>query len=311
MESVAVIKTNNLSKDYKRLFKPKTRALDSLTITVPQGSVYGFLGPNGAGKTTTIKILMDLIKASNGSATVLGRPSYDVEVKGMIGFLPDSPAFSPQLTAFEFLNICAKLLKIPSDIRANRIKNVLETVKMIAHSREKIGSFSRGMLQRIGIAQAILNQPKLLILDEPLLGLDPYGRQEFKQIICNEQSKGTSVFFSSHILSDVEEICDHIAILNKGKMLCAGRIDELLTTSGIKAIIAPGNDEALKELVTIATATLRREDGSWILSFNNDNEIKAKLEDIIKKFPQAIVISASYEKLEDFFFRIIKGDVVV
>lgn len=307
----AVIKTNNLSKVYKRLFKPKTHALDSLTITVPKGSVYGFLGPNGAGKTTTIKILMDLIKASSGSATVLGRPSYDVEVKGLIGFLPDSPAFSPQLTAFEFLNICAKLLKIPSDLRVNRIETVLETVKMSRHSRDKIGSFSRGMLQRIGVAQAILNEPKLLILDEPLLGLDPYGRQEFKQIILGEQAKGTSVFFSSHILSDVEEICDHIAILDKGKMLCAGRIDELLTASGTKAIIAPENDEALKELVTIAITTSRRDDGSWVLTFDNSNEIKIKLEDATKKFPQAIEISASHEKLEEFFFRIIKGDGAV
>lgn len=311
MGSEAVIQTNNLSKVYKRLFKPKTRALDSLTITVPQGSVYGFLGPNGAGKTTTIKILMDLIKASSGSATVLGRPSYDVEVKGMIGFLPDSPAFSPQLTAFEFLNICAKLLRIPSENRANRIKIVLDAVKMSDHSRDKIGSFSRGMLQRIGVAQAILNQPKLLILDEPLLGLDPYGRQEFKQIIRSEQAKGTSVFFSSHILSDVEEICDHIAILNKGKMLCAGRIDELLSTSGIKVVIAPKNDEVLKELITIATATSRRDDGSWILTFENDHQIKTKLEDITNKFPETIEVSASHEKLEDFFFRIIKGDGVV
>lgn len=304
MESEAVIITEGLSKVYKRLFKPSVKALDTLSISVPKGSVFGFLGPNGAGKTTTIKILMDLIKASSGTAAVLGKPSYDVEVKGMIGFLPDSPAFSPQLTAYEFLNICGKLLKIPSERRSARIENVLDAVKMSPHARDKIGSFSRGMLQRIGVAQAILNEPKLLILDEPLLGLDPYGRQEFKQIILGEQAKGTSVFFSSHILSDVEEICDHIAILNKGKMLCCGKIDDLLAASGSKAVVAPNNDDLLKELVTSAVTTSKRDDGSWILTFENSSEIKAMLTKAVEKFPQSIKISASHEKLEDFFFRI-------
>ena len=140
---------------------------------------------------------MDLIKATSGKAYVLGRPSSDVEVKAKIGFLPDSPAFSPQLTAREFLNICAKLLRLPPEGRPERIEEVLETVKMADHAKDKIGSFSRGMLQRIGVAQAILNKPELLILDEPLLGLDPFGRQEFKNIILEQQKRGTSVFFST------------------------------------------------------------------------------------------------------------------
>ncbi len=308
MGTETVIQTENLTKVYKRLFKAGKKALDSLTISVPRGSVFGFLGPNGAGKTTTIKILMDLIKASNGTATVLGKPSYDVEVKGHIGFLPDSPAFSPQLTAYEFLNICGKLLKIPSTERALRIEQVLATVKMSQHGREKIGSFSRGMLQRIGVAQAILNKPSLLILDEPLLGLDPYGRQEFKQIIRGQQAEGTSVFFSSHILSDVEEICDNFAILNKGKLLCAGRLDALLTASGFSATIKPNNDEILKELIIMSESTNRKEDGSWILSFAKGNEIKEKIEAISAKSPDVVKLTAGHEKLEDFFFRTLEED---
>lgn len=140
----AVIRTENLSKTYKRWFRPGTCALNDLTITVPKGSIFGFLGPNGAGKTTTIKILMDLIKCTAGKAYVLGKPSYDVDVKAKIGFLPDSPAFSPQLTAYEFLNICAKLLRLPSEVRPGRIEEVLSDVKMADHARDKIGSFSRG-----------------------------------------------------------------------------------------------------------------------------------------------------------------------
>ena len=181
----AVIQTENLSKVYKRWFRPGTFALNNLTITVPRGSIFGFLGPNGAGKTTTIKILMDLIKATSGKAYVLGRPSSDVEVKAKIGFLPDSPAFSPQLTAREFLNICAKLLRLPSEGRAERIEEVLETVKMAEHAKEKIGSFSRGMLQRIGVAQAILNKPELLILDDPCLGLDTASRRNFMEMLVD------------------------------------------------------------------------------------------------------------------------------
>ncbi len=308
MGAETVIQTENLTKIYKRLFKAGNRALDSLTISVPKGSVYGFLGPNGAGKTTTIKILMDLIKCSSGTAFVLGKPSYDVEVKGHIGFLPDSPAFSPQLSAYEFLNICGKLLKIPSADRGPRIEEVLQTVKMYPHMKDKIGSFSRGMLQRIGVAQAILNQPDLLILDEPLLGLDPYGRQEFKQIILGQQARGTSVFFSSHILSDVEEICDHVAILNKGKLLCAGRLDNLLGAKGFTVIIPPHHDDILKELITMASNTSRKEDGTWVLSFPQDDGIKEKVNSITARSSETINVSASHEKLEEFFFRTLDED---
>ena len=304
----AVIQTENLSKVYKRWFRPGTFALNNLTITVPRGSIFGFLGPNGAGKTTTIKILMDLIKATNGKAYVLGRPSSDVEVKGKIGFLPDSPAFSPQLTAREFLNICAKLLRLPSEGRAERIEEVLETVKMAEHAKEKIGSFSRGMLQRIGVAQAILNKPELLILDEPLLGLDPFGRQEFKNIILEQQKRGTSVFFSSHILSDVEEICNRIAILNKGKLLCTGRLDELLACSGTSVTIAPGHDDILKELIAMAAGTEKQPDGAWVLNFGRNEEAVQRAEALSVKNPGALMISAMHENLEEFFFQTLEKD---
>ena len=303
-----VIQTEWLSKCYRHWFSRGPKALDNLSISVPRGSVFGFLGPNGAGKTTTIKILMDLIKPTEGSATVLGKPAYDVEVKKRIGFLPDSPAFSKQLTAREFLSICAKLLRIPSDIRNETIEETLETVKMADHAKEKLGSFSRGMLQRIGVAQALLNKPELLILDEPLLGLDPYGRQEFKQIIIEQQKKGTSVFFSSHILSDVEEICDRIAILKKGHLLCTGKLDDLLAASGINVVIAPGADKVFRELMVDAEGSVKNPDGGWTLQFpHHATHIKDRVEELKKEFPDAVTLSASREKLEDFFFRTVEN----
>ena len=303
-----VIKTEGLSKCYRHWFSRGPKALDNLTISVPRGSVFGFLGPNGAGKTTTIKILMDLIKPTEGSATVLGKPAYDVDVKKRIGFLPDSPAFSKQLTAREFLSICAKLLRIPSDVRNETIEEALHTVKMAEHAKEKLGSFSRGMLQRIGVAQAILNKPELLILDEPLLGLDPYGRQEFKQIIIEQQKKGSSVFFSSHILSDVEEICDRIAILKKGHLLCTGELNALLAASGVNVVIAAGADEIFKELMADAEGSVKNPDGGWTLSFpHNAPHLMEKIEGLKKEHPDALTISASREKLEDFFFRTVEN----
>jgi len=304
-----VIEVEGLSKNYKRWFSSKgTKALDNLTISVPRGSVFGFLGPNGAGKTTTIKILMDLIKPTGGSALVLGKPAYDVNVKKQIGFLPDSPAFSKQLTAREFLVICARLLKIPSEVRNETIEEALHTVKMSDHAREKLGSFSRGMLQRIGVAQAILNKPELLILDEPLLGLDPYGRQEFKQIIIEQQKKGTSVFFSSHILSDVEEICDRIAILKKGHLLCTGELDKLLAASGVNVVIEPGHEAIFKELMADAEGSIKNPDGGWTLSFpHNKPELMKKIEEMKTANPDGMAISSSREKLEDFFFRTVEN----
>ena len=210
------------------------KPVEGIQTLVSSRNICGFLGPNGAGKTTTIKILMDLIKATSGKAYVLGRPSSDVEVKAKIGFLPDSPAFSPQLTAREFLNICAKLLRLPSEGRAERIEEVLETVKMAEHAKEKIGSFSRGMLQRIGVAQAILNKPELLILDEPTSGLDVLSRDELMDILSDYVADGEhSVIFSTHITADLEQIADSIAYLHNGQLLFQENKDDLLQEYGV------------------------------------------------------------------------------
>lgn len=299
-----VIKTEGLTKNYGWfLWKRKTPALDCLNIEIQSGSVFGFLGPNGAGKTTTIKLVMGLIKPTAGKAFALGVEADDIEVKNRIGFLPDNPAFSSQLTAYEFLNICAKLLRIPSNTRRARINEVLEIVKMTKHAKSKLGTFSRGMTQRIGIAQAILNRPELLILDEPLLGLDPYGRQELKDIILEQKRNKTTVFFSSHILSDVEEICDSFAILNNGKLLCCGGLNELLASDGCLVRIS-NCDEAVKELMGDATETLKKSQHEWELIFKNtsrqtDDKIKAAA----AKYSGKLQISASKEHLQDFFFR--------
>ena len=306
-----IIQTEKLTKDYSTWLRKAARpALDQLTISIPKGCVFGFLGPNGAGKTTTIKILMGLIRPTGGTATVLGKPYDDVESKNRIGFLPDSPAFTPTLSATEFLDVCARLLKIPAERRKKRIEEVLEIVRMTQHAKSKIGTFSRGMLQRIGIAQAILNDPELLILDEPLLGLDPYGRQEFKEIILGQKRDfHASVFFSSHILSDVEEICDCISILNKGRLLCSGPLQILLSGGGKGVTVDVRSEDALRELVVFANQTNRIADGEWELLFEQkDPAVEAKINELVGRFGDRVQIRNANEELESFFFKKIEQD---
>ena len=308
-----VIQTENLTKSYSSWFRKAARpALNQLTISIPRGCIFGFLGPNGAGKTTTIKILMGLIRPTGGTAVVLGKPYDDVESKNRIGFLPDSPAFTPSLSAVEFLDVCARLLKIPSAQRKQRVEEVLEIVRMTPHAKSKIGTFSRGMLQRVGIAQAILNKPDLLILDEPLLGLDPYGRQEFKEIILGQKNNfNASVFFSSHILSDVAEICDSISILNKGRLLCAGKLSDLLshdTGNGILVKIVKC-DEAVKELMTSADNVQKKENDEWELTFKTATpELEKKIADLSARFGDSVKRLNAKEDLETFFFGKIEED---
>ena len=306
-----VIQTENLTKSYSSWFRKAARpALNRLTISIPRGCIFGFLGPNGAGKTTTIKILMGLIRPTGGTAVVLGKPYDDVESKNRIGFLPDSPAFTPSLSAVEFLDVCARLLKIPSAQRKQRVEEVLEIVRMTPHAKSKIGTFSRGMLQRVGIAQAILNKPALLILDEPLLGLDPYGRQEFKEIILGQKNNfNASVFFSSHILSDVAEICDSISILNKGHLLCAGPLSTLLSGGGDGVTVDVRSEDALRELVIYADQVRRLGQGEWELLFRqNDPAVMKVIEEQTRRFAGLVEIRRASEDLESFFFKKIEED---
>ncbi|MBO7148179.1 MAG: ABC transporter ATP-binding protein [Lentisphaeria bacterium] len=306
-----VIQTEDLTKSYDSWFKKASRpALNKLNISIPKNCIFGFLGPNGAGKTTTIKILMGLIRPTGGKAVVLGKPYDDVESKNRIGFLPDSPAFTPTLSALEFLDVCARLLKIPSDTRKQRVEEVLEIVRMAPHAKSKIGTFSRGMLQRIGIAQAILNKPDLLILDEPLLGLDPYGRQEFKEIIlAQKQQFQASVFFSSHILSDVAEICDNISILNKGKLLCAGPLDTLLSGGGEGVTVDISGTVHVRELITEADQVVKKGNEEWELFFKKpESALLSRINNLSEQFCDAVQIRKGGEDLESFFFKKIEED---
>jgi len=223
------IETIGLTKRYGHWYqRQKLLAVDHLNLAVPRGKLFGFLGPNGAGKSTTIKMLLGLIHATEGSATVLGEPITNEAVRARIGFLPEDPAFGGHLKTDEFLKLMARMLHIPRSEIKQRVEEALEFVGLTERSKSRIHEFSRGMLQRLGIAQALINRPDLVILDEPLNGLDPHGRRDLKRMFFELKSRGCTVFFSSHILSDVQDLCDHIAILNRGKLIVVGELNNLL-----------------------------------------------------------------------------------
>jgi ABC-2 type transport system ATP-binding protein len=206
--------------------RPK-RALYPLDLTVEEGEIFGFLGPNGAGKTTTLKMLMGLVFPTAGSARILGREWTDPEVKAQIGFLPEQPYFYDYLTAHELLDYYGQLSGVPAKDRKRRIKEVLARVGLTDVKGLQLRKFSKGMLQRVGIAQAILHDPKLVFFDEPMSGLDPLGRREVRDLMEQLKREGKTVFFSTHILSDAEALCDRVGIIHKGQLRGVGEVEEL------------------------------------------------------------------------------------
>jgi ABC-2 type transport system ATP-binding protein len=223
------IRTEALTKHYSVGFwRPRPYvALDSLTLEVAPGDVFGFLGPNGAGKTTTLKLLMQLLFPTSGIAEILGRPAGDVAVRRRIGYLPENPYFYDNLTAEELLVYFAGLFGLSrSDARA-RTTRLLDEVGIGAERRLHLRKFSKGMIQRVGIAQALINDPELVFFDEPMSGLDPLGRREVRELILRLRDRGVTVFFSSHVLADAEALCNRVAIVAKGRLAAAGRLSDL------------------------------------------------------------------------------------
>ena len=231
---MAAIETLALEKSYSGGFwrKKSKCALRPLTLSVPEGEVFGYLGPNGAGKTTTLKLLMGLVFPTGGSAKILGMDLHDPRVKAQIGFLPEQPYFYDYLTARELLHYYAALSGVTPRERSRRVAAVLERVGLTDASSLQLRKYSKGMLQRVGIAQAIIHDPKLVFLDEPMSGLDPVGRREVRDLIESLKAEGKTVFFSTHILSDAEALCDRVAVLNRGELRGVGVVADL--TSHVK-----------------------------------------------------------------------------
>jgi ABC-2 type transport system ATP-binding protein len=223
------IDIDGLTKDYKVGFwRPRPyRALDHLSLQVEAGEAFGFLGPNGAGKTTTLKLLMQLVFPTSGRASILGRPLGDLAARHRIGYLPENPYFYDNLTAEELLEYFASLFGYSPLDRRQRASRLLDDVGIGAERRMQLRKYSKGMVQRVGIAQALLNDPEVLFLDEPMSGLDPLGRRDIRELILRLRARGTTVFFSSHILSDAETLCSRVAIVAGGRLATVGRLRDM------------------------------------------------------------------------------------
>lgn len=228
--SPVAIRVSGLRKVFQLGFQVgrTSEVLKGVDLEVPHRSCFGFLGPNGAGKTTTIKTIIGLIAPTQGSVTLLGQPPSDAKNRARVGFLPENPSFHDHLTGREALQFASDLLGMPRATRADRIEAVLDIVKIRYASDLQVRRYSKGMTQRLGIAQAILHEPELVILDEPMSGLDPIGRRDIKDLIVKLHGEGRTVFFSTHIISDVEEVCDEVAIVVGGKVTRSGRVAEML-----------------------------------------------------------------------------------
>ncbi len=225
-----VIEITNLTKDYEVGFfrKRKVRALDSLSLSIDHGQIFGFLGANGAGKTTTLKLLMRLIFPTTGSARILGHDIQDVSMHQRIGYLPENPYFYDYLTAREFLDYCGEIFGLRPAQRKQRTADLLARVNLDEKRWDtQLRKFSKGMLQRVGLAQSLVNDPEIVFLDEPMSGLDPVGRREVRDLIGSLRDEGKTVFMCSHILSDIEVLCDRVAILKRGRLAQVGYLDEL------------------------------------------------------------------------------------
>jgi ABC-2 type transport system ATP-binding protein len=262
------IETVALSKHYG-----KVRAVDNLNLTVARGEVFGLLGPNGAGKTTTMLLLLGNVRPTSGHATLLGKPIGDTAVRRDIGFLPEKFQFHGFLTAREFLRLHGRLAGLRGSALETRIEAVVERVGLTAQVGARLGGFSRGMQQRIGLAQALVHDPHLVILDEPTSALDPLGRRDVRRIVDELRTEGKTVLLNSHVLSEVEATCDRVAIMNHGGIVAAGTIPELLTFGSLVEVeVEAMNDAALAAVRSVAqklrldrvpitrfTATLRAE----------------------------------------------------
>lgn len=290
-----------LEKTYKVGFWHQTQkyALRPLHLQVEDGEIFGFLGPNGAGKTTTLKLLMGLVFPSAGLARILGREWVDPAVKAQIGFLPEQPYFYDYLTAHELLEYYGQLSGVPAKIRTHRVEQVLEQVGLRDVRGVQLRKFSKGMLQRVGIAQAILHDPKVVFFDEPMSGLDPIGRREVRDLMEQLKREGKTVFFSTHILSDAEALCDRVAIIHKGELRGVGAVDDLTSSiQGKVEVLWQGTQipASIKALGAELHASADK-----VRAIINENQQDAAIDAIRRERLRLIAVTPVRTSLEAYF----------
>ncbi|HMD08592.1 MAG TPA: ABC transporter ATP-binding protein [Candidatus Acidoferrum sp.] len=304
----AAIDIENLTKDYPYgfLHLKKKRSLEGLTMQVESGEVFGFLGPNGAGKSTTIKLLVGLIFPDAGTASILGKPITDIEMHRDIGYLPEQPYFYDYLTAAEVLDYFARFHDLTAADRSERVARMLKKVGLETARKIQLRKYSKGMLQRVGLAQAILHDPKVVILDEPMSGLDPIGRREVRDIILELKREGRTVLFSTHILSDAEMLCDRVGVIVGGKLRGVGTPGEMvgMKAHGMEVLFElPGSGSIAAAVIAKATKT-----GDRYRLQVPEEELYTAVEQLRGAGAKILSVAQVKASLEEYFMHLIEAD---
>jgi ABC-2 type transport system ATP-binding protein len=307
LPDMPAIEIQGLSKDYavgfwRKQLRPALKALD---LVVHSGETFGFLGPNGAGKTTTLKLLMGIIFPTSGSARILDQDCRDPEVKRRVGFLPEQPYFYDYLSAPELLDYYAGLSGVAVDERKRKIPELLERVGLADVGNKQLRKFSKGMLQRVGIAQAIIHNPEVIFLDEPMSGLDPLGRHEIRELIQGLKDQGKTIFFSTHILSDAEALCDRVAVIHKGELRGIGVVNDLRSSSSEKSEVIWQGALALSAVSRLLLES--HVTGDTVRAAVASNSLDELLEGLRKQHARLVSVTPLHGTLEEYFLSKTSG----
>ena len=299
MSRPAAISLSGVTKRYG-----DTLAVDDVSLSVAHGEVFGFLGPNGAGKSTIVKMVLGLTYPTAGEIEVLGQPVGSLAARAQVGYLPETFRFHDWLTASELLHFHARLARVASDVRAERVRDLLELVGLKDREGDRLSTFSKGMMQRAGLAQALVGEPRLVILDEPTSALDPIGRRDVRDRIRELGERGVTVFLNSHLLSEVEQVCDRVAIIDHGSIVAEGNLDELLSAQEIEIRAGDGAEAALDQ------AEVRRINGRLRVRVANDAETAHLVSRMVDAGVPVYDVRQVGDSLEDLFVRVAeRGDV--
>jgi len=303
----SAIRIEELTKDYAIGFwrRRPYRALDRLTLEIESGEVFGFLGPNGAGKTTTLKLLMQLIFPTSGRAEILGRPVGDTSTRQRIGYLPENPSFYDYLTAEELLGYFGELFGYSGAERRKRVSTLLDRVGIGAERRLQLRKFSKGMIQRVGIAQALLNDPDVIFLDEPMSGLDPLGRRDVRQLILELRDQGRTVFFSSHILADAEALCRRVAVVAGGRLAASGTLADILAfqVHGWELVMSGLTADKVARVLPAVRRATEISPGRYSLELSLDQPPERILAELTATGASLVSLNPMRDTLEDFFMK--------
>ena len=297
------IEIKHLVKKYKAV-----TAVNDISLDVYEGEIFGFLGPNGAGKTTTIKTLLGLIFPTSGETLVLGKPAGDIDVKEKISYLPESPYFYEHMSASEVVGFYGSLFGLSGEAKTKRVDYLLELVGLQDAKKKTLRAFSKGMLQRVGIAQALINDPKVLFFDEPTSGLDPIAHRDIRNLILHLKNEGRTIFLSSHQLSDVEMVCDRVSILNKGKLRRIGHVEELIAGGNVEIIVenVQAPDAALAQLKAM-TSDIEPVGSKLLITASATTDSKNRVLDWVRANKGDVLsVTETRRTLEDIFYETVR-----